>query len=243
VRVVADERTEDRSEVPGWVPGAKAGLTLLALGVAAPGLPPEVQSTALAVGILPTFLEYIQDTSKRAWSRVKAASDEAVDVFGDAEQLLERITSDDRLLWLLDSTVDAAARASTEGKARALGRALAEGALANDDARFDEAALMSRIINDVEPIDLRVLARLSDLRHGRHVPSEAGPAADGFPAYLWTVDLARVAGLDPVVVDGPLGLLQRHGLIGQAVISPNEDEGTGWCITDLGDHLLDYLPG
>ena len=77
-----------------------------------------MQSAALAVGILPAFLEYIQDAPRRAWSRVKEATDEAVDVFGnDAEQLLERIRSNDRLLWLFDGTVDAAARASTEQKA------------------------------------------------------------------------------------------------------------------------------
>jgi len=237
--------TDDQLDVPESVPGTKLGLTLLTFALAAPGVPATVQSTALAVGILPAFLDYLQDASQRAWSRVKAASDEATDVFGDAEQLLERISSDDRLLWLLDSTVEAAARASTEQKARALGRALAEGALAKDDARLDQAALMTRIISDVEPIDLRVLACLSNLRHSRNVRPEAGPASGyGYPAYMWTVDLALVAGLDPVVVDGPLGVLQRHGLIGQqAVIGDSEGKGAGWCITDLGDRLLDYLPG
>ena len=93
---MADEDTEDQSELPRWMPGAKAGLTLLALAAGAPVAPAELQSTALALGILPTFLEYIQDAPRRAWSRVKAASDEATDVFGGAEQLLERISSDER---------------------------------------------------------------------------------------------------------------------------------------------------
>ena len=239
---MADEQTEDESELPWWVPGAKAGLTLLALGAAAAGMPAGMQSAALAVGILPAFLEYIQDAPRRAWSRVKEATDEAVDVFGnDAEQLLERIRSNDRLLWLFDGTVDAAARASTEQKARALGRALAEGALASDDAQLDQAALMTRIISDVEPIDIRVLEVFSDLRHGRSLPPEdvAVPASNGFPACLYGDDLAGLASLDPVVVDGPLGVLRRHGLIAEGVIDANR--GAAWCVTELGDRLLDYL--
>jgi hypothetical protein len=236
---MADEETEEQSGVPQWLPAVKGWSALAALGASAPGLPPGVQSAAVALGVLPVFLEYIQDAPRRAWLRVKAATDEAADRFGDAEKLLERISSDGRLLWLLDTTVDAAARASTEQKARALGRALAEGALANDDARLDEAALMTRIIADVEPIDVRVLARLSDLRHGRNVPPEAEPAANALPAHLRTDGLARVAGLDPVVLDGSLGVLQRHGLIGSVIGAAS---GGGWHITDLGDRLLDYLP-
>jgi hypothetical protein len=239
---MADEETEDQAAVPGWLPGAKAGLTLLALGAAAPSMPAGVQSAAVALGILPAFLEYIQDAPGRAWSRLKAATDEAVDVFGDdPEQLLARIRSNDRLLWLFDTTVDAAARASTKQKARALGRALAEGALASDDSRLDQAALMTRILSDVEPIDIRVVALLSDLRHGRNVPPEdvAVPASNGFPACLYGDDLAGLAGLDAVVVDGPIGVLRRHGLIAEGVIDANR--GAAWCITDLGDRLLDYL--
>ncbi|MGH9252022.1 MAG: hypothetical protein ACRD0W_21270, partial [Acidimicrobiales bacterium] len=215
----------------------------------------------------PTFLEYMQDAGQRAWSRVKAASDEAADVFGDAEQLLERISSDDRLLWLLDTTVDAAARASTEQKARALGRALAEGALASDDARIDEAQFMARVLADVETIDVRVLANLSGLRdlhneyveargHNEHVeapglvslnPRQQMMAdfsvrdMEGNPTYLRSDGLAFLTGLDPALMDGPLSVLRRHGLIADAVIDANE--GTAWCITDLGDRLLDYLPG
>jgi hypothetical protein len=202
-------------------------------------MPPGVQSAAIAVGIVPAFLELLQDASRQALFRLAAASDEAVAVFGDdVEQLLERIGSNDRLLWLFGTTMDAAAVASTDQKARALGRALAEGALAKDDARFNEAALMARIIADVEPIDVRVLARLSDLRHGRNVPPEAEPAANALPAHIRTDDLARVVGLDPVVLDGSLGVLQRHGLMGSVL---GFGSGGGWHITDLGDRLLDYL--
>jgi len=212
---------------------------LVALGGAAPVMPPEVQAAAVALGVLPVFLDYLSDVPRRAWRRVKVATDEATDRLGDAEELLRRIRSDDLLLWQFDTTVEAAASASTEQKARALGRALAEGALADNDAGRVQAALMTRIISDVEPIDLRVLAGFSDLRHGRNVPPDAENDRDGNPAYLWLEDVAQVAGLDPVLVVAPLSVLLRHGLIDEGVISANR--GSAWCITDLGDRLLDYL--
>jgi hypothetical protein len=257
---MADEETEDQAPLPEWLPAAKGLSALAALGAAAPGMPPGVQAAAVALGVLPAFLEYIQDAPRRGWRRVKAATDEAADRFGDAEELLERIASDERLLSLLDTTVDAAARASTEQKARALGRALAEGALASDDAKIDEAAFMARVIADVETIDIRVLANFAALRDlhesgvARGFPTVKSPEltprqhmladlsvpdSEGNPMYLRSDGLPLLAGLDPVLMGGPLNVLRRHGLITDAAI---EDRDPAWRITDLGVRLLEYLP-
>jgi hypothetical protein len=221
---------DESAELPHWLPGVTAAASIV--GAFFPPTAP------LSAG-----LQYLDQRRARQTAKLRAMGDAARDAYGGTlEQLLDTVNSDERLQWMLDTAMDAASRAATLQKTRALGRALAEGALVSDDARLDQAALMMRIISDVEPIDCRVLALFSDLRHGRRdVPPEdlAIGASSGFPACLYGDAVAGLAGIDPVVLDAPLGVLRRHGLIAQGVIDANR--GAAWCITDLGERLLDYL--
>ncbi|HEU4399454.1 MAG TPA: hypothetical protein VFU54_16670 [Actinomycetota bacterium] len=66
------------------------------------------------------------------------------------EELLERILHDERLLDLVAAVVAAASETMVEAKIQALGRALATGALAIDDAMINEQRFMVDILADLE---------------------------------------------------------------------------------------------
>ena len=115
------------------------------------------------------------------------------------EDLLERIMEDERLADLFRATMEAAVRAGDEQKLRALGRALARGALATDDAEFDDAQLVLRTVGQMEPIDLRALVMLTEKpipldAQGR--PDRSEPGSGPIPglavlAHLEQLGLAR----------------------------------------------------
>jgi len=219
-----------------WLPGAKLLITLLGLAAGVAGGPDKLAAIAPALGVSAAMLDYIQDTPVRALRKVKVATDEAAQRYGDPDRLLARISEDERLLWQFDSTVGAASRAATDQKARALGRALANGALARDDAKIDEAAFVTRVLADLEPVDVRVLAVLVDLAHGRNVPPEAQPADERRPAHLYYQDLATITGVSRLILGGPLAALRRHGLVMDLIGGKG-----GWYATALGDHIIEYL--
>jgi hypothetical protein len=62
------------------------------------------------------------------------------------------------------SAVDAAMRSTSELKIQLLGRALSSGALADDDAKVDEAEQMLRVATELDPVDLRALLAIREDR-------------------------------------------------------------------------------
>jgi hypothetical protein len=81
-------------------------------------------------------------------------------------ELLERILHDERLLDLAAAVVAAASETMVEAKIQALGRALATGALATDDAMINEQRFMVDILADLEAPHVRVLHQLSMKHEG-----------------------------------------------------------------------------
>jgi hypothetical protein len=233
---VSRENDPDQGEpelLPRWTLEAKA-----ALNVAAAFVPP--------LAVVPAFLEYVEGWRERQARRMSQMSAAATDAYpGSAQELLDRLQADPQHLAMLDTALAASAQASTDHKARALGRALASGALAADDAQVDEAAQRIRIVADLEAVDVKVLDLLAKVTYHRsvHVPDLRGrpePHPEkSATAYVTISQLEPVAGgMSLEAVQASLAVLQRHGLVGYIVVLGT---ASAWYISELGLALLDDL--
>jgi hypothetical protein len=103
---------------------------------------------------------YVRDRERA--ERMSAAAAEDVDL-GD---LLEAMEEDERISDLFRAAVEAAIKTGDDDKIRLLGRALASGALAEDDSDVEEAEQLLRIAVELAPVDLRalLLLRRTDMR-------------------------------------------------------------------------------
>jgi hypothetical protein len=156
------------------------------------------------------------------------------------DELLERINTSDRTQLLAGYALSAASRTAWEDKVRTLGRSLASGLLAHDDARIDTEQLIISAIADIEAPHLALLEFLVCWEPGRDV---SRPRIDGpldIPAYshglpstgqwivqnrAWTIgeirsERPRLAPVAPSL----LGTLQRHGLAMQNDNTPQAIE-------------------
>lgn len=138
------------------------------------------------------------------------------------EELLFRITESEQLSILFAMAVEAAQRSHLEAKARALGRAVASGALLGDDAALDEAQLVTATLAALEVPHIRALLSLS----------EAGAAPDKAAATLIKEDLQTDTGAAQAI----LAVLTHQGLIW---LDP--PGFGGWGLTEYAAKLLTLL--
>lgn len=140
------------------------------------------------------------------------------------EEFADQIRQDEHRRLLGGIAFSAGSRTRNKKKIRGLGRALADGVLAEDDAKIDEAHLILRAIDDLEAPHIAVLDRLVNYRPGVYAGDqeyrassrlEDGPRDSWLPKARpsWTVhefDRANpgLRGSIPSL----LGTLQRHGL-------------------------------
>jgi hypothetical protein len=90
------------------------------------------------------LVKALDEWRREGQRRAGVALGEAAQTAGASiEDLLNTIGSDPARLSLLAETIDAATRSSLDTKVRMLGVALGTGALAQDEARVDEAQLES----------------------------------------------------------------------------------------------------
>ena len=170
-----------------------------------PGLRADVEFAVSLVSPdrAPAVLKWVDSWRTTAEDRARTAFEGATSAAGmSADELLEAIMADERLTDLFRMTMELAARSSSEQKLKALGTALASGVLATDDAEVDEAQLLLRTVGQLEPVDARALALLSQtaldgwmLGH-RSNPSLNGPLPPDVPspavrAHLEQLGLAR----------------------------------------------------
>jgi hypothetical protein len=154
------------------------------------------------------------------------------------EDLLNRILRDERLLDLAAAVVAAASETMVEAKIRALGRALATGALAADDAVVDEQRFLVDILDDLEAPHVRMLHQLSIQHEGYGSPrDEEGKER----AYGWlTEDLtAHLPGL-AVVLRPVLRILEGRDLIRDTAMG-TWDYVPRWVVTETGERCLAML--
>jgi len=211
------------------------------------GVSPEVKALVSVLSafvpplaVIPAFDTYMQDRRDRQVRKLRAMDAAATKVYpGPPNELRDRLQSDERLRSMVDTAMDAAVRASTEAKARAIGRALVSGALAADDAQVDEAAQNLRIVVDLEAIDVRVLDHLTKLTWSLPPAPVATLVFDDNKAlgHILASGLAAQVGISIPAANGALAVLQRHGLAGTVI----RGDGTGWRTIPFGEQLLSFL--
>lgn len=139
-------------------------------------------------------------------------------------EFADRIRQDEERRLLGGIAFAAGSRTRNKDKIRALGRALADGVLADDDARLDETRLILRAMDDLEAPHITALDLLVNYRPGtiwmgeqtqppRRIENE--PSAHGRPdtRSRWRVlelEFARPGYRGSI--QSLLGTLQRHGL-------------------------------
>jgi hypothetical protein len=186
------------------------------------------------------IISYLDDRSARRQRRIEEMADAAESEAGEPfAALLGRAQSDDDRSDLANDVLSQAADAASAWKIRALGRALALGLLASDDAAIDEVRLMVRAMRDLESPHVRILHHLY-VHRSRH---------DGTP----DAELASMFPNGVRVVYTLLKTLERHGLAGPVpprVIDGGaasgehdeyEDPAQEWEIWDFGALLVERL--
>lgn len=144
--------------------------------------------------------------------------------------LLDRITEDEQLADLLRLALEAAVRTGEDAKLRMMGRAVASGALAADDAEFDEARLLLRTASDIEMPELRALLQMRENQQGTITADGVPIASRGpdVPGHL----IARLQGLG--VVNRPLASGALRPVAPLDTISPY-----GWRLLQLLQDVAD----
>jgi len=147
------------------------------------------------------------------------------------DELRERIDASERSQLLTGFALNAAARTAWEDRVRTLGRSLATGLLADDNAKIDTEQMIIAAIADIEGPQLAMLELLVRWGPGRNA---GGPPIEGpldIPAYShsrsydgsWQVhgrkwNVRQIAFARPnlaPITPSLLGTLQRHGLVVQ----------------------------
>ncbi len=166
------------------------------------------------------WAEVTADGKRRA-AEALALACEALDY--EPEELEGLIGASDRTRLLAGIALSAATRTAWQDKVRTLGRSLASGLLAADDAQIDTEQLIIAAIADIEAPQLSLLELLAcwvPPGQGRVVaePYEADPSLEEWHlgGRRWTAEDIGVARprLRPVM-SSLLGTLQRHGLATQ----------------------------
>jgi hypothetical protein len=162
------------------------------------------------------------------------------------DEMENRINASDRTQLLTGLALSAASRTAWEDKVRTLGRSLASGLLADDNATIDAEQMIIAAIADIEGPQLAMLEFLVAWRRSRYLPEPLinGPldlpkeshsqTSDGswsvvwreWPMQLIAHARPRLAPLAPSL----LGTLQRHGLVVQ-------NDMTGEAIENYGQAL------
>ena len=166
------------------------------------------------------------------------------------EELGKRMGRSQRTRLLTATAAESAAKTAWPHKVRALGRVLADGLIADDEAKIDIAQIALTAMTDLERLHLMVL----DLLANYGVVNVEEDPARGIP-FRFEVKPAREVDVgDPnwipdwrdreILIARPqldqayltiMATLQRHALITQ-----NRYRTYAWATTDLGNRVLSY---
>jgi hypothetical protein len=228
------------NEKRGWpafdrTVGASSGA---AFGVlAALYLGPEA-GNVLGAAAGPLFEELshsMRQLAARKFARVEQAAEEASRE-GQCEfaELVRRSLEDDHRAALMGAALHAAADAADDQKVRALGRAYARGVLTSDDAKVDEQLRIVTTLAALEPVDVRVVHRMTSHAGWTIRPLESNPY---FPTLV-----NEDPGVSPII-DAVVARLSTLGLISDASSGGVNWDGSGtqWHVTEFGRVCLGAL--
>lgn len=180
--------------------------------------------------VVATWRQETYERKQRRAEQLGAAAAEGVGV----QQLFEQIASDERLTDMFNAAVEASIATSSDAKIRLLGRALAAGATAADEAKVDEAEQLLRIALDLDPVDLRALRAL-----------ERWHISDAVYTVAYALDISSA------IAGSIVARLERLHLLSverMASISDKKDPDDDqvdleeeWRVTDTAAALVDLL--
>lgn len=217
-----DERRERKERAIAAAAGALAGAGLAGpLGAAAgAGLGPLLEP--LVEGV---WAELSESARQRQTDVLFWAIREGIPV-GEME---ERMNASERTQLLTGVSLVAASRTAWEDKVRTLGRSLASGLLAEDDAKIDAEQMIIAAIANIEGPQLAMLELMVAWRPGRNVaePLVSGPLDlpkdshdrpfdDNWDVAWREWSREQIAHARPNIAPlapSLLGTLQRHGLV------------------------------
>jgi hypothetical protein len=223
--VAADDRDDDERRDRRMRAAAAAGGALLGGVIAGP------LGGAVGAGLGPILEPLVSGV----WAELSASARQrqtdvlfwAIHAGIPIDELEERINASGRTQLLTGFALDAATRTAWEDKVRTLGRSLASGLLADDNAKIDTEQMIIAAITDIEGPQLALLELLVCWFPAQWelLPSLiAGPldipgrASSGWDVNMreWPDPLIAYArpSLLPIAAS-LLGTLQRHGLIVQ----------------------------
>jgi hypothetical protein len=162
------------------------------------------------------------------------------------DELLRRIVSDQRLLDLAVTVVTAASKTALEVKIRALGRALAAGALSSDDGVLEEQQLLVNLLAFLEAPHIRLLAKAAEEPYSAREVRRGGRRHDlGGWSYATFDDLFPAAGMARPI----LSMLESLGLITDLSLGATargtkydrDISGPRYLATYAGNRLLGIL--
>ena len=191
----------------------------------------------LMLSLIPKYGPLVADWRKGMFEREQRRA-ELLGETASAEigmtQLLEQLAADEDLSDMFRAAVETAVRTSSKLKIRLLGKVLAAAAVAADEAKVDEARELLRIAEQLEAVDVRALAALSNVR-----PSD--PAAF----------LAEALKTSEVTTGPITARLQRLSLIGvtreSRLNDPTDKENDfvemeeAWFVTTTALALIELL--
>jgi hypothetical protein len=240
-----DERLDENVKAAANAAGALIGNAVAGPlgGVIGAALGPKLKRLVMGVGA-----ELSESVRQRQTDTLFWAIREGIPV----DEMEARINASKRTELLTGIALDAAARTAWDDKVRTLGRSLASGLLADDNATIDTEQMTIAAIADIEGPQLAMLELLVAWRPGRDVaeplisgplnlPPESRWTSDGRWNFIWRewsrelIAHARpnLAPLAPSL----LGTLQRHGL---AVQNDKTGEAIEKYTEALEKQIADY---
>jgi hypothetical protein len=170
------------------------------------------------------------ERDQRRYNAFRSAVAHALDLDELARLLLEH----ERFGDLLRDSIEAALRTRDEQKIRLLAKAFTSGVLADDEARVDEAEQQTRLIAELDPVDLRAVLVLRD--RGRSY---------GHPVTC----LARELRLTGATANLVYARLERNGLVEtQTLASINQEDAPGevevgesWGLSATAKAILELM--
>lgn len=189
----------------------------------------------------PTLAAYVQDRHDRESRRLEALAEGVRDHGVEPEAILAAATTHPEFGALVDAAFGAAQRSSWPDKARMLGRALADGHLARDDAKLDEVGLLLSTIAALEAVDVRVLDLLQRIMTDRMPVPETESSGDGLGKGISVMNLSKyTGGISQPALTHIVSRLSGLGLI-TTLGRSYQGMSSGWVPSDYGVAVLQYL--
>lgn len=199
----------------------------------------EAIGTALERGVDRTMQFQVNQAGRMvsyAAEEARLSADELIDAADDPFRLS-----------LLSQALSAAASTALESKLKVLGRLLVQGLLNEDQAKVDEARLLTAAIDEIERPHLRILNYITKPYDENHSEDERAtadadlPPEAEIPPDAWTLDrLKKELGANRSVVQVVVGTLSGRILIRNYAdtFGPPLPEVMQWTLTDPGKAVL-----